>query len=357
MLLRVLAYRARQADSHIVQEEKLAALGKMAAGLAHELNNPAVAARRSAKLMLELVLETPVRMANADPNFSDQERQSLISYAKFITDCPICVAHPDPLALSDREDALRDWLEEIHISRADEIAPALAEAGFSVEMLRDWAQKANRNLAKGICWLEVVTRLTAMARDIESSTNRIAELVAALKEYSYMDQARFQEIDVHQGLENTLKIMNHKLKKGVSVKKDYDVNVPKVCAYPGELNQVWTNLIDNAIDAMDGVGTLILRTRSTPGAVTVEVIDTGKGIPEDIKRRIFEPFFTTKPQGVGTGLGLDITYRVVVFRHGGHIRVRSKPGETCFEVELPVQPPKEADILAALEIEETVPQS
>ncbi|HXE14162.1 MAG TPA: ATP-binding protein [Bryobacteraceae bacterium] len=350
MLLKVLAYRSRQVDSHLVQEEKLAALGKMAAGLAHELNNPATAARRAANLMLEAVTETPVRMAKADPNFTPDEREKLIGLAKEITTagCSGCCC-PDPLELSDREDALLTWLEELSIPRADEIAPVLADAGVTAEQLKSWTLVAGKNLVKGIYWLETVIRLTALARDIESSTNRIAELVAALKEYSYMDQARFQEVDVHQGLENTLKIMQHKLKKGVAVKREYGADIPKICAYPGELNQVWTNLIDNAIDAMDGQGLLTIRTRSGADSVIVEIIDTGKGIPENIQNRIFEPFFTTKPQGSGTGLGLDITYRVVVYRHGGHIRLRSAPGETAFEIELPVQPPKEADILAALE--------
>jgi signal transduction histidine kinase len=169
-----------------------------------------------------------------------------------------------------------------------------------------------------------------------------------------MDQARYQEVDVHQGLDNTLKIMTHKLKKGVSVKREYLPDLPKICAYPGELNQVWTNLIDNAVDAMDGCGVLTIRTRQDHERVVVEITDTGKGISEDIRDRIFEPFFTTKPQGKGTGLGLDITNRIVVYRHGGKIRVRSRAGETTFEVQLPIQPPKESEILASLDEKETV---
>jgi signal transduction histidine kinase len=201
---------------------------------------------------------------------------------------------------------------------------------------------------KGLYWLETVTRLSALARDIESSTDRISELVGALKEYSYMDQARFQEIDVRNGIESTLKIMHHKLKNGVEVRREFSPDVPKICAYVGELNQVWTNLIDNAVDAMDGHGVLTLRTRPVAEGLVVEVSDTGKGIPADIIDRIYEPFFTTKRQGNGTGLGLDITYRVVVYRHGGTIQVRSEPGETVFSVQLPIKPPREEDILSAL---------
>jgi len=237
------------------------------------------------------------------------------------------------------------------------MAPVLAEAGLTTDQLAAWQQRLGNSFLKGLFWLETVIRLTALARDIESSTNRIAELVAALKEYSYMDQARFQEVDVHQGLENTLKIMAHKLKKGVMVKREYNAELPKICAYAGELNQVWTNLIDNAVDAMDGCGVLTLRTRQQQDTVIVEVRDTGKGVPDEIRSRIFEPFFTTKGQGKGTGLGLDITYRIVVYRHGGHIQVRSKPGETSFEIQLPIQPPKESEIVASLEKSEVLTQS
>jgi signal transduction histidine kinase len=230
----------------------------------------------------------------------------------------------------------------------------LAEIGITPDFLEAWQVKLGHNFVKGLFWIETVTRLTAMARDIETSTNRIADLVGALKEYSYMDQARYQEVDVHQGIENTLKILSHKLKKGVTVKREYASELPKICAYAGELNQVWTNLIDNAVDAMDGKGELTIRTRQHENRIIVEVGDTGSGIPDNLRTRIFEPFFTTKGQGKGTGLGLDITHRIVVYRHGGHIHVRSKPGETVFEVDLPIEPPKESEILAALEEEEAI---
>jgi signal transduction histidine kinase len=251
---------------------------------------------------------------------------------------------------------LCDWIEQQNLPRADEIAPVLAEVGITADYLSSWQSRLQSNFVKALFWTETVTRLTALARDIESSTNRIADLVGALKQYSYMDQARFQEVDVHQGLETTLKILQHKLKKGVSVKREYAADLPKICAYAGELNQVWTNLIDNAVDAMDGSGELTIRTRHHDKHVSVEVGDTGTGIPDNIGTRIFEPFFTTKGQGKGTGLGLDITHRIVVYRHGGRIRVRSKPGNTVFEIDLPIEPPKESEILAAIEEEEAMEQ-
>ena len=344
LFLETMAFRARQLDSHMMQEEKLAALGKMAAGLAHELNNPATAARRTAKLMLEEVLGTPLRMLSIEVRFTEDQKREL---RQFVTSMQNRQVKPptNALELSDREQELTDWLETRSFPRADEMAPVFAETGVTVDELAGWQKTLDTRFINGLFWIETVLRLSVLARDIETSTDRIAELVAALKEYSYMDQAKFQEIDIHKGLENTIKIMHHKLKKGVQVQRDYGADLPKLCAYAGELNQVWTNLIDNAIDAMDGKGTLTIRTRSIEKGVLVEISDSGKGISPKIKNRIFEPFFTTKSQGQGRGLGLDISYRIIVYRHGGSINVRSKPGETVFSVQLPIQPPREEEIL------------
>ena len=351
LLISTIARRARQSDSHLIQEEKLAALGKMAAGLAHELNNPATAARRASKLMTEAVLQTPLRMLAIDTRYSEEDKAKMRDFAISITSRPPSPPK-DPLELSDREEELHDWLESNRVPRSDDISPVYAEAGVTTAELAKWKQTAGPHYLHGIYWLETVMRLASLARDIETSTNRIAELVAALKEYSYMDQARFQEIDVHHGIESTLKVMHHKLKSGVEVRRDYGPDLPKICAYVGELNQVWTNLIDNAVDAMDGQGVLTVRTRAAGESVLVEFTDTGRGIPEEICTRIYEPFFTTKGPGRGTGLGLDITYRIVVYRHGGKIRVKSKPGKTTFEIELPVNPPREDEILQALQTKE-----
>lgn len=351
LLVATMARRARHVDSHIIQEEKLAALGKMAAGLAHELNNPATAARRASKLMTEAVLQTPLRMLAIDTRYNEEEKAKMRDFAISITNRP-SAPPKDPLELSDREEELLDWLESNKVPRADEISPIFAEAGVTPAELTKWRHAAGERYLHGVYWLETVMRLASLARDIETSTDRIAELVAALKEYSYMDQARFQEIDVHRGLDSTLKVMHHKLKKGVEVRRDYGADLPKICAYAGELNQVWTNIIDNSVDAMEGEGILTVRTRAAGDSVLVEFTDTGRGVPEEICSRIFEPFFTTKPPGRGTGLGLDISYRIVVYRHGGKIRVKSKPGETTFSVQLPVRPPREDEILQSLQASE-----
>ncbi len=352
VLLRAMAQRSREVAAHVNHEEKLAALGKMSAGLAHELNNPAAAARRASKLMLETILEAPLRMLELDPTWNPSQRELIRETSKDLRE-RVLQGFPgqDPMELSDREQAIYDWLEAHGSPRAADQAPPLASAAFSVEELDQWHKTLGSGypFQKAMNWLETVLRLGELAKDIETSTERIAELVQAMKEYTYMDQAKFQEIDVHKGLENTLKIMHHKLKNGVEVQRHYDEASPKICAYPGELNQVWTNLIDNAIDAMNGNGILTIRTMGCTEGVLVEVEDNGPGIPEDVKNRIFEPFFTTKELGKGTGLGLDISYRIVTFRHGGRIQVHSKPGETVFSVYLPANPPTERERVAEVE--------
>ena len=349
VVLKAMAQRSREVDAHINHEEKLAALGKMSAGLAHELNNPAAAARRASKLMLETILEAPLRMLELDPTWNPSQRELIRQTSKGLRE-RVMQGFPkqDPMELSDREQTIYDWLEAHGAPRAADQAPPLAAAAFSVEELDAWHNTLGSGypFQKAMNWLETVLRMGELAKDIETSTERIAELVQAMKEYTYMDQAKFQEIDVHKGLESTLKIMYHKLKNGVDVRRQYDESSPRICAYAGELNQVWTNLIDNAVDAMNGKGILTIRTLHCEEGIVVEIEDNGPGIPENVQNRIFEPFFTTKGVGKGTGLGLDISYRIVTFRHGGRIQVRSKPGETVFSVYLPANPPKERDRVA-----------
>jgi signal transduction histidine kinase len=215
----------------------------------------------------------------------------------------------------------------------------LASAGLDEAWLERVIACAGAAAPDAIRFLSAALDIEGLVGEIRSSAGRISELVAAMKDYSHLDKGTLESIDVHDGLESTLVILAHKLKKGVKVVRDYDLTLPRICAHAGEINQVWTNLVDNAIDAMSGEGTLRIRTRRERDCVLVGIGDTGAGIPPELQRRIFEPFFTTKDVGHGTGLGLDISYRIVVRRHHGDIRVQSNPGDTWFEVLLPIDRP------------------
>jgi signal transduction histidine kinase len=243
------------------------------------------------------------------------------------------------LEAGDREDALAERLQAAGVDEAWELAPVLASAAVEDAWVDRVISCAGDGASDAIHWLAAVLDIENLVGEIRTSAGRISELVAAMKDYSHLDKAEFGRIDVHNGLESTLVILGHKLKKGVKVVREYDRSLPEICAQGGELNQVWTNIIDNAIDAMDGKGTLTIRTGRENECVLVEIGDTGTGIPPELQRRIFEPFFTTKDVGLGTGLGLDISYRIVVRRHHGDIRVQSERGDTRFQVLLPVDQP------------------
>ena len=345
-LVGLLTERVREATRMDQQREKLAALGKLSAGLAHELNNPAAAARRAASALGEMLVaarENNVRL-NQYP-LSSKQREVI---ARFELEASRRGSAPpvplNSLEQSDHEERLTAWLERHGVSEPWKIAPVFVDGGIDEAMLDALVEEIGPEPLR-----EVVGRVTALltaaslVREIEHSTARISELVAAIKEYSYMDQSPEQEVDLHTGLESTLTIMSHKLKKaGVLVKREYDRSLPRICAWGSELNQVWTNLIDNAVDAMTGVAgkaprELTVRTARDPGGVLIEIGDTGPGISNDIRGRIFDPFFTTKEVGEGTGLGLD-TVRRIVLKHRGDIQVQSKPGDTRFQVRLPVSP-------------------
>jgi signal transduction histidine kinase len=239
----------------------------------------------------------------------------------------------------DLEDAITARLEEAGLDDAWELAPVFAAAGLDDAWLDRVFACAGAAAPDAIRWLSAALDIESLVAEIRTSAGRISELVAAMKDYSHLDKAAFERIDVHDGLDSTLVILKHKLKGGVQVIRDYDRTLPKISAQGGELNQVWTNMIDNAIDAMDGQGTLTIRTTRDRDCVLVEIMDTGRGIPTELQRRIFEPFFTTKDVGQGTGLGLDVSYRIVVKRHHGDIRVESQPGDTRFQVWLPIDQP------------------
>ena len=249
----------------------------------------------------------------------------------------------DPLATSDAEDELSDWLEDHGIRDGWQLAPTFVQAGLDAE----WLEKVrscvgDQMLEPALRWLNYTVETELLMNEIEDSTTRVSTLVGAAKQYSQLDRAPFQVVDVHDLLGSTLLMMSAQIGKGVRVVKDFDRSLPPIPAYPSELNQVWTNLIDNAVQAMDGAGTLTIRTARDDDCVLVEIGDTGPGIPADIQQRIFEPFFTTKPVGQGTGLGLDISWRIVVKKHHGDLRVESVPGDTRFQVRLPIQKPAAA---------------
>ncbi|MBD2776267.1 ATP-binding protein [Iningainema tapete] len=337
VILTAMAGRTKDVEAQLRQQEKMAALGKMSAGLSHELNNPGAAAQRAASqlrenfqnmqaltLQLNLLSKEQIKFIN---DIQSQATKHACSYSKL-----------NPLDQSDKEDEVTDWLEDHQIDNGWKFAPTLVNGGIDASSLDLIADKIPVEcLSSVITWLESTLASYGLIHEIEQSTTRIAKLVKAIKGYSYMDQAPLQEIDIHEGIENTLLILHHRLKKGVIVKREYDQTLPRINAYASELNQVWTNLIDNAIDAMDGKGDLTIRTLRENNCLIVEIADTGMGIPPEIQSRIFEPFFTTKGVGKGTGLGLEITYRIVVNRHHGDIYFDSKPGDTSFRVRLPIQ--------------------
>ncbi len=334
-LVGIMADRIRETTRTDQQREKLTALGKLSAGLAHELNNPAAAVRNASVNLQQAVRALRTAGLHLDKRALAPEDRIFLARIE----CNWAREHPpmalDSLERSDREEEIGSWLEARRVPDARQLAPGLVDSGCDIGMLRDLAERFDEATLG-----DVVTRLTEsfninrLVEQIESGTSRIAELVRAIKQYSYMDQSPEQEIDVHEGLENTLIMLHYRLKHGIAVVQEFDRSIPRICARGSELNQVWTNLIDNAIDAMGGSGKLLVRTASEYGRVLVEIRDNGPGIPPEIRDRIFEPFFTTKPVGEGTGLGLDTVYRIVQSHHG-EVRVESEPGRTSFQVRLP----------------------
>jgi len=326
--------RLNQNESLLHQQEKMAALGTMSAGLAHELNNPAAAAQRSASLLrgapakwLELTHQLEVLASKEDLS---AWLDGFMAEATRRFEKPLKL---DTLEKIDLVDQLQVWLEVNGVESAWELAPTMVNFGWDNASLGELINKPFFQTA--IQWLGMGCAIVTQLYEIQNTTERISQIVRAMKSYTYLDQAPLLEVDVHEGLENTLVIMQHKLKQGVMVKREYAPDLPRIEAYASELNQVWTNIIDNAIDAMEGKGEIILRTYEESDQVIVEIIDNGPGIPAEIRSRILEPFFTTKPPGQGTGLGLHVTHDIVVNRHHGLMQIESKPGETKFKIALP----------------------
>jgi signal transduction histidine kinase len=344
----ILATSVERAGSHesvSQQHARLISLGTMAAGLAHELNNPAAAVGRSAEEAREVFRESSFRALKLGELEMSQEERAFVAglpdeVAKRAEGTPAL----DPLEQTDLEDEVAEWLEEHGVEEAWELSPTLAGAGLDVDWLQEVLGRLSDedSLGEVLAWLASEITGDELLREIQQASARISELVRAVKSYSHMDKGSLREADVLEGLENTLIMLGHKLKKGnVRVRREYEDGLPRVCAYGSELNQVWTNLIDNAIDAVEGDGNIKIRTTRENDRVLVEISDNGHGIPEEVRDHIFEPFFTTKDVGKGTGLGLEISYRVVVEELGGDIRVVSQPGDTRFQVRLPVRPARE----------------
>ena len=340
-LVSLLADRVRESAFSDLQREKLMALGKLSAGLAHELNNPASAARRAADNLRKAL--TSVRAAALKLDREGFPLESRVFLAELERDWAKHTEQGalDTLERSDREEELSTWLDEHQVEAVWDLATALVDLGCTRQTLETIASHVTPRFLN-----DVLVRITAaftishLADEIEHSTGRISELVRSIKEYSYMDQGPEQQVDIHHGIENTLVMLRHRLKSGIEIVRDYDRSLTEIRARGSELNQVWTNLIVNAIDAIclkgnPAEGKLTIRTSRQDKCIHVEIVDNGPGIPDEVKSRIFEPFFTTKPLGEGTGLGLDTVFRIVR-NHRGNITFDSKPGHTSFVVHLPL---------------------
>jgi signal transduction histidine kinase len=336
-ILRTMAIRIRALERYSHHREKLVSLGTMAAGLAHELNNPASAARRAAAELREAATQVPsLACCLTKRQLSPDHAEALAQVQRELTSRPRPSVPLDPVAQSDREDAVTHWLKRHGMDDAWTFAAPLVTAGIDLAWLEEVAARFPPAAVVDVLrWIAGTLTLDELVQQVDQSTTRIAELVNAVKAYSYEGRAPLQEVDVHDGLESTLTMLSHKL-KGVTVTREYDRSLPRIQAYGHELNQVWTNLIDNAIDAVNAQGQIWIRTRQVDGQVVVDIQDNGLGIPMDIRSRLFEPFFTTKEVAKGTGLGLLISHRIVTDRHGSEIEFESQPGDTRFSVRLPI---------------------
>ena len=329
--------RLSQNDALLHQQERMAALGTLSAGLAHELNNPAAAVRRAADQLAAALAAQEIHALRLGSLTLSAEQIAVLKSARGSVKSTGRAL--DPVTRGDHEDELAFFLEDRGVAEAWELAPALVSAGLDLRAVEAIASALpGEAAAAGIGWVASGLTVDGLLEEVKRGAERISTLVQAVKNYSFMDRGPLQEIDVREGLESTLMILRHKL-GDIDVSRDFAADLPRILGHGSELNQVWTNLIDNAIDAMGGKGQIALRTGRTSDGVEVEIADNGPGVPLEVQERIFRPFFTTKRMGSGTGLGLDIVYRIVVNRHGGTIRLASQPGDTRFVVRLPTTPP------------------
>jgi signal transduction histidine kinase len=347
-LVSLMTDRVRESTRLTQQREKMLALGKLSAGLAHELNNPATAVRRDADALGEqiarlpeltrlLLVRGPEVESIAETIAKTIARTDAIAAARLARGAE--ARSPNGLERSRLEQAVGTWLDSCGVSESWMLVDVFVEAGLGPDDLREIAGNLSPSATERLMgWLAVVLGVRRLSEDIRTASARISELVGSVKVYSHMDRSgERQRVDVREGLDSTLVMLGHKLKrKRVSLDRDYSPDLPRVSAFPGELNQVWTNLMDNAIDAMAEGGVLRVEAARDGGTAIVRIIDNGTGIPPEIQSRIFEAFFTTKPVGEGTGLGLDIVQHIVAEQHGGRVDVESQPGRTVFTVRLPI---------------------
>jgi signal transduction histidine kinase/predicted CoA-binding protein len=337
--------RWRATGAMLRQSEKMAQLGTLTAGVAHELNNPAAAVQRGASQLadaLEELLAAERALEQVPATKSFVITRELLR--KVVRERAARPPNLDAMTRGDREEEVEAWLDARKILDAGALAPPLVTLEYDAAKLETLATEVGpQHLPAVVRWLGAMHVVWNRLAEVQQGAGRISEIVKALKGYAYLDQAPVQEVDVHEGIDSTLVILRHKLKAGINVVRDYAPDLPRIQAWGSELNQVWTNILDNAADALadrvrDGSAEITIRTRRDGDFVVVEIADNGPGIPAEIQERIFEAFFTTKPPGKGTGLGLDISYRIVVHRHRGDLRVSSRPGQTTFTVKLPIDP-------------------
>ncbi|MEL7155176.1 MAG: ATP-binding protein [Actinomycetota bacterium] len=337
------AYLAQEVT--LRQKDKLATLGRLSAGMAHELNNPTAAAQQAVRQLSSLLADAELVDAElAGLGLTEGEADIVRGVTDRIDDQIDRPEFLDPLERSDRVAEIQEHLERVGVDDAWEVAPSLVDLGLSVDELSTLAEQVRPDrLAPAITLVAAQHSRASLIRSIDESTARIIELVRALKSYAYLDQAPRQLVDVHEGLDSTLVMLQHRLKTGVEVRRTYPDDLPEIEAYGGELNQVWTNILDNAIDAMDGHGAIEIATCRAGDHVVVELTDNGPGVPSTVADNIFDPFVTTKPPGEGTGLGLNIAHNIITRKHGGEITLTSEPGRTTFTIRLPITAPAELD--------------
>ncbi len=336
-LLRTMAGRLRSTEASLLQSDKLAALGTLAAGLAHELNNPAAAIQRSIGYLNEAFGNWRARTVELGAlHLGPEERRRLAELEMGVAEC--ARSRQEDAVARREETRLGARLEALGVTEPWEIAPAMAAYGWTVERTGSLAADfAPGHLDAVLQWLGAALAAQQLIDEIGMASGAISRIVGAVKSYAYLDQAPVQDVDIARSIDDTLMILHHKIKNGVEVVRDISPDLPRITAYAGELNQVWTNIIDNAVQAMDGQGRLAIEARSLGDEVEVVITDDGPGIPAQIVERIFEPFFTTKAQGIGTGLGLHIAHNIIVNHHKGRIGVESKPGHTAFRIVLPMR--------------------